>query len=97
MAPVHVPILKKLGQVTKPIVKIWYKLLYVIQGVKSIFNFLASADIKAFGRTCMPACVLLLIGLGLFYTQGVLLSISLLFVNKYHYFVEVCKQMLCIL
>ena len=43
-------------QVTKPIivVKICYKLLYVIQVVKKRFlinNFLASADIKVFGRT----------------------------------------------
>ena len=47
---------------TKPIAKKCYKLLYVIQGVKS--NFLASADIKAFGRTCLLK--LLLIGLTLF-------------------------------
>ena len=45
------------GQVTKPIilVKIFYKLLYVIQVVfktSLIFSdFLASADIKDFGRT----------------------------------------------
>ena len=47
------------GQVTKPIiyvlVKICYKLLYVIQGVENGFgkvaNFLASADIRVFGRT----------------------------------------------
>ena len=44
------------------------------------FNFLASADIKAFGRTCLFA-MLLLIGLALFYS---LLSISLLFVSKYY-------------
>ena len=47
---------------------------YVIQGVKNIFdkvaNFLASADIKAFGCTCLFA-MLLLIGLVIFYTQGV--------------------------
>ena len=30
------------GQVTKPIVKICYKLLYIIQGVKSIFDKVAS-------------------------------------------------------
>ena len=40
---------------TKPIivVKICYKLLYVIQAVKRflISNFLASVDIKVFGRT----------------------------------------------
>ena len=50
-------IIKKGGQVTKPIivVKICYKLLYVIQVVKKILisNFLASTDIKVFGRTCL--------------------------------------------
>ena len=54
---------------TKPIivVKICYKLLYVIQVVKMIFdnNFLASTDIKVFGRTYLFA-MLLLIGLTLF-------------------------------
>ena len=30
------------GQVTNPIVKIWYKLLYVILGVKSIFDEVTS-------------------------------------------------------
>ena len=59
---------------TKPIivVKICYKLLYVIQVVKKflISNFLASNDIKVFGRT-YPFAMLLLIGLALFYTQGV--------------------------
>ena len=60
---------------TKPIiVKICYKLLYVIQVVKKInfliSNFLASTDIKVFGRTYLFA-ILLLIGLTLFYTQGV--------------------------
>ena len=56
---------------TKPIivVKICYKLLYVIQ-VVMISNFLASTDIKVFGRTYLFA-MLLLIGLALFYTQGV--------------------------
>ena len=60
---------------TKPIivVKICYKLLYVIQVVKKMFDkysFLASTDIKVFGRTYLFA-MLLLIGLTLFYTQGV--------------------------
>ena len=45
---------------TKPIivVKICYKLLYVIQVVKKILisNFLASTDIKVFGRTCLQCC-----------------------------------------
>ena len=48
-------IIYKGGQVTKPIilVKISYKLLYVIQVVEIslIGDFLASADIKAFGHT----------------------------------------------
>ena len=60
-------------QVTKPIivVKICYKLLYVIQVVKRflISNFLASTDIKVFGRTYLFA-VLLLIGLALFLHPG---------------------------
>ena len=57
-------------QVTKPIVdvKICYKLLYVIQVVKKIFdkycNFLVSTDIKAFGRTYLFT-MLLLIGFAL--------------------------------
>ena len=52
---------------TKPIivVKICYKLLYVIQVVKKISNFLASTDIKVFGLTYLFA-MLLLIGLALF-------------------------------
>ena len=58
----------------KPIivVKIYYKLLYVIQVVNRflISNFLASTDIKVFGHT-YPFAMLLLIGLVLFYTQGV--------------------------
>ena len=62
------------GQVTKPIivVKICYKLFRVIQVVKTILisNFLASTDFKVFGRTYLFT-VLLLIGLTLFYTQGV--------------------------
>ena len=45
---------------TKPniVVKICYKLLYVIQVVKRflISNFLASTDIKVFGRTYVPIC-----------------------------------------
>ena len=60
----------------KPIivVKIHYKLLYVIKVVKKIFryvsNFFASTDIKVFGHTYLFA-MLLLIGLALFYTQCV--------------------------
>ena len=52
------------------VVKICYKLLYVIQVVKKRFlisNFLVSTDIKVFGRTYLFA-MLLLIGLALFYT-----------------------------
>ena len=59
-------------------VKICYKLLYIIQAVLkrryTISNFLASADIKVFGRTYLYT-MLLLIGLALFYTQGVLLEV----------------------
>ena len=58
---------------TKPIivVKICYKLLYVIQAVKGflISDFLASTDIKVFGRTYLFA-MLLLIGLALFLHPG---------------------------
>ena len=59
------------GHVTKPIilVKICYKLLYVSQGVKNSFGKVTS-DIRVFGRTCLLT-MLLLIGLALFYTQGV--------------------------
>ena len=55
---------------TKPIivVKICYKLLYVIQ-VVLISNFLVSTDIKLFGRTYLFA-MLLLIGLALFLHPG---------------------------
>ena len=62
---------------TKPIilVKICYKLLKIVL----VSNFLASADIRVFGRTCLFA-MLLLNGLTLFYTTG--FSISLLFVTN---------------
>ena len=63
------------GQVTKPIivVKICYKLLYVIQ-VVLISNFLVSADIKVFGRTYLFT-MLLLIDLALFIPRVFLFSI----------------------
>ena len=61
---------------TKPIivVKICYKLFYVIQVVKKIFisNFLTSTDIKVFGHTYLFA-MLLLIGLALFFIPRVFL------------------------
>ena len=63
---------KKGGQVTKSIILV--KLWYVIKGVKyidKVCNFMASADIKVFGHTCLFA-MLLLIGFALFYTPGVL-------------------------
>ena len=63
-----------------------YKLLYVIQGVENSF-FLASTDIRVFGRTSLFE-MLLPIGFALFIPQVFLFSISLLFVNKYYYFVE---------
>ena len=60
-------------------------IVYAIQGEVRIFDkvayFLASADIKTFGRICLLACCFLF-------------SISLLFVNKYFCFVEAYKQML---
>ena len=53
------------------LVKICYKLLYIIQAVKKkiLSNFLASADIKVFGRTYLFT-MLLLIGLALFLYPG---------------------------
>ena len=53
------------------VMKICYKLLYVIQVVKKILisNFLASTDIKVFGHT-YPFAMLLLIGLALFLHPG---------------------------
>ena len=54
--------------------RICYKLLYVIEGVENSFgkviNFLASADIRVFGCTCLLT-MLLLIGLALFYAPRV--------------------------
>ena len=70
---------------TKPIIvmKICYKLLYVIQVVKKILisKFLASTNIKVFGRTYLFV-MLLLIGLALFLHPGC-------FCLAYHYFLEV--------
>ena len=53
------------------LVKICYKLLYVIQVVEGflISNFLALANIKVFGHTYLLA-MLLLIGLALFLHPG---------------------------
>ena len=83
---------KKGGQVTKLIILviIYYKLLYVIQGVENSFGKVTS---YVFGCTWLFA-MLLLIGFALFKPQMFLFSISILFVNKYHYFVEEYKQML---
>ena len=63
---------------TKPIilVKICYKLLYVIQGVENSFHKVTSwpqPDIRIFGHTC-PFAMLLLIGLALFYTPAVFVA-----------------------
>ena len=59
---------------TKPIilVKVRYKLLYVIQEVENSFGKVTSWPqlISVFGRTCLFA-MLLLIDLTLFYTPGV--------------------------
>ena len=72
---------------TKPIivVKICYKLLYVIQVVKKIFDTVSnSTDIKVFGRTYVFA-ILLLIGLALFLHPGCFcLAMKLLESFKYH-------------
>ena len=58
---------------TKPIilVKICYFVSFKeLQIFDKVANFLASADIKPFGRACLFA-MLLLIGPALFYTPGV--------------------------
>ena len=59
---------------TKPIilVKICYKLLYVIEGVENSFGKVTSWPqlISVFGRTCLLT-MLLLIDLALFYAPGV--------------------------
>ena len=49
----------------------WPPLLKIVL----VSNFLASADIRVFGRTCLFA-MLLLIGLALFYTPGVVVISS---------------------
>ena len=81
---------------TKPIVKICYKLLHVIQGVKSIFDKVTSWPQLIWKLLVAPACFLAASDWPrTFFTPKVFLfSISLLFVNKYHYFVEAYKQML---
>ena len=57
------------GEVTKPIVKICYELLHVIQGVESIFDKVTSWPQLISKLLVAPAC--LHVGLALFYTQGV--------------------------
>ena len=52
-------------------------------------NFLASADIRVFGHTCLFA-MLLLIGLTLFYTPGVL-------VTKPIILVKICYKLLYVI
>ena len=81
---------------TKPIVKICYKLLYVILGVKSIFNEVTSWPQLISKLLVASACLHVASNwLRTFFTPQVFLSnISLLFVNKYYYFVETYKQML---
>ena len=68
------------GQVTKPIILICYKLLYVIQGVETSFgkvtSWPGSADIRVFGCTCLLT-MLLLIGLALFTPKVFLFSFNL--------------------
>ena len=81
------------GQVTKPIVKICYKLLYVILGVKSIFDEVPSWPQLISKLLVVSACLHAASDWPrTFFTPKVFLfSISLLFVNKYHYFVEAYK------
>ena len=87
---------KKGGQVTKPIVKICYKLLYIILGVKSIFDEVTSWPQLISKLLVASACLHAASDWPrTFFTPKVFLfSISLLFVNKYHYFVKAYKQML---
>ena len=62
---------EKRWQVTKPIilVKICYNIIVRHSRFDKVHNFLASADIKPFGRACLFA-MLLLISPTLFYTPG---------------------------
>ena len=73
---------------TKPIVKICYKLLYIILGVKSIFDEVTSWPQRISKLLVASACLHAASDLPrTFFTPKVFLfSISLLFVNKYHYF-----------
>ena len=84
------------GQVTKPIMKICYKLLYVILGVKSIFDKVTSWPHMPSKLLIASACLHPTSDWPrTFFTPKVFLfSISLHFVKKYHYFVEAYKQML---
>ena len=81
---------------TKPIVKICYELLHVIQGVESIFDKVTSWPQLILKLLVAPTCLHVASDWPrTFFTPKVFLfSISLLFVNKYHYFVEAYKQML---
>ena len=76
---------------TKPIMK---NILYVIQGVKSFF--ITSWPQLISKLLVAPACLHVASDRPCtFFTPKVFLfSISLLFVNKYHYFVEAYKQTL---
>ena len=81
------------GQVTKPIilVKICHKLLYVIQVVWNVFNrwLLGLSWYQTFWSHIRRYCRAASYWPRTFFTPKVFLfSISLLFVNKYHYFIE---------
>ena len=71
---------------TKPIVKICYKLLYVILGVKNIFDEVTSWPQLISKLLVASACLYTASDWPrTFFTPKVFLfSISLLFVNKYH-------------
>ena len=76
---------------TKPIILV--KICYNIVSFKvlQIFDKITSwPDIKPFGR----ACLFINVAPHFFTPQVFLFSISLLFVNKYHYFIEAYMQML---
>ena len=75
------------------LVKICYKLLYVIQGVENSFGKVTSWPHLISELLVAYACLQCCLASHFFTPQVFLFSISLLFV-KYNYFVEAYKQML---
>ena len=56
------------------LVKIFYKLSYVIQEVKNIFD-----EVTSWPQLHLPVCCFDLIGLALFYTQGVFVGLYIMY------------------